>query len=155
MIAESSGETSVLLTDLYQLTMLQGYFDVGMEETAVFEFFVRKLPAQRNFLIAAGLEQVLGFLESTRFTPEDLEWVSRQPAFRPEFVQNLTNWRFNGDVDAMPEGTIFFPRGADTARDGAASASPSRREPAHQPDPFSDSDCFQSRSFGFIGARQG
>jgi len=109
MIAESSGETSVLLTDLYQLTMLQGYFDVGMEETAVFEFFVRKLPAQRNFLIAAGLEQVLGFLESTRFTPEDLEWVSRQPAFRPEFVQNLTNWRFNGDVDAMPEGTIFFP----------------------------------------------
>ena len=109
MIAESSGETSVLLTDLYQLTMLQSYFDGGMEETAVFEFFVRKLPAQRNFLIAAGLQQALGFLESARFTPADLKWFSRQPAFRPEFVQNLTKWRFSGDVDAMPEGTVFFP----------------------------------------------
>src|ERR1051325_2097546 len=102
-------ETSLLLTDLYQLTMLQGYFDGGMEQTAVFEFFVRKLPVQRNFLIAAGVEQVLGFLENARFTPEDLEWVSRQPAFRPDFVRYLTNWRFSGDVDAMPEGTIFFP----------------------------------------------
>src|SRR6516225_649651 len=109
MIAEINGQTSVLLTDLYQLTMLQGYFDGGMEKTAVFEFFVRKLPAQRNFLIAAGLEQALGFLESARFTPADLEWLSRQPTFRPEFVQNLTKWRFSGDVDAMPEGTIFFP----------------------------------------------
>jgi len=109
MIAESSGQTKILLTDLYQLTMLQGYFDGGMEETAVFEFFVRKLPAQRNFLMAGGLEQALGFLENARFTPEDLEWISRQPAFRPEFVQHLANWRFSGDVDAMPEGTIFFP----------------------------------------------
>jgi nicotinate phosphoribosyltransferase len=89
--------------------MLQGYFDSGMEETAVFEFFVRKLPAQRNFLIAAGLEQALGFLENARFTPEDLEWVSRQSAFRREFVEHLAKWRFSGDVDAMPEGTIFFP----------------------------------------------
>jgi nicotinate phosphoribosyltransferase len=109
MIAESSGQTNILLTDLYQLTMLQGYFDGRMEEIAVFEFFVRKLPAQRNFLIAAGLEQALGFLENARFTPEDLEWVSRQPAFSPQFVQQLAKWRFSGDVDAMPEGTIFFP----------------------------------------------
>jgi nicotinate phosphoribosyltransferase len=109
MIAESSGQTNILLTDLYQLTMLQGYFDGRMEETAVFEFFVRKLPAQRNFLIAAGLEQALGFLENARFTPEDLEWVSRQPAFSPQFVQQLAKWRFSGDVDAIPEGTIFFP----------------------------------------------
>ena len=109
MIAESSGQTNILLTDLYQLTMLQGYFDGCMEETAVFEFFVRKLPAQRNFLIAAGLEQALGFLENARFTPEELEWVSRQPAFSPQFVQQLAKWRFSGDVDAMPEGTIFFP----------------------------------------------
>ena len=109
MIAESSGQTNILLTDLYQLTMLQGYFDAGMEQTAVFEFFVRKLPAQRNFLIAAGLEQALGFLENARFTPEDLEWVSRQSAFRREFVEHLAKWRFSGDVHAMPEGTIFFP----------------------------------------------
>ena len=58
----------MLLTDLYQLTMLQGYFDQRMEKTAVFEFFVRKLPPTRNFLIAAGLEQALEYLEALRFT---------------------------------------------------------------------------------------
>jgi nicotinic acid phosphoribosyltransferase len=77
MISDLTGSSSVLLTDLYQLTMLQGYFDQGMEESAVFEFFVRKLPPQRNFLVAAGLEQALSFLENLRFTPEELEWVAR------------------------------------------------------------------------------
>jgi nicotinate phosphoribosyltransferase len=91
------------------MTMLQGYFDRGMEETAVFEFFVRKLPPQRNFLVAAGLEQSLTFLENLRFTPEELEWVSGYGAFRPAFVQYLENLRFTGDVHAMPEGTVFFP----------------------------------------------
>ena len=107
MIAESS--QSVLLTDLYQLTMLQGYFDRGMEETAVFEFFVRKFPSQRNFLVAAGLEQALIFLENLRFTSDELEWLSGYGAFRPAFVQYLENLRFTGDVHAMPEGTAFFP----------------------------------------------
>ena len=87
MIAESSGQTKILLTDLYQLTMLQGYFDGGMEETAVFEFFVRKLPAQRNFLIAAGLEQALGFLENARFMPRI--WNGFRSSRR--FVGNLSN----------------------------------------------------------------
>ena len=109
MMAETSSHESVLLTDLYQLTMLQGYFDRGMEETAVFEFFVRKLPPQRNFLVAAGLEQALIFLENLRFTPEELEWVSGYGAFRPAFVRYLENLRFTGDVHAMPEGTAFFP----------------------------------------------
>ena len=107
MIAESS--QSVLLTDLYQLTMLQGYFDRGMEETAVFEFFVRKFPSQRNFLVAAGLEQALIFLENLRFTSDELEWLSGYGTFRPAFVQYLENLRFTGDVHAMPEGTAFFP----------------------------------------------
>ena len=102
-------KTSALLTDLYQLTMLQGYFDQGMEETAVFEFFMRKLPAQRNFLIAAGLEQALDFLENVRFTPDELEWIAGHGAFRPAFVSYLENFRFAGDVHAMPEGTVFFP----------------------------------------------
>ncbi len=108
MIAESSASTSVLLTDLYQLTMLQGYFDRGMEETAVFEFFVRKLPPKRNFLIAAGLEQALEFLEQLHFTADELEWISTQSAFRPEFVCYLESLRFSGEVHAMPEGTVFF-----------------------------------------------
>jgi nicotinate phosphoribosyltransferase len=109
MIWKARAPDSVLLTDLYQLTMLQGYFDQQMQETAVFEFFVRKLPAQRNFLLAAGLEQALAFLENLRFGPEELEWISSHPSFRPEFVRYLEKLRFTGDVHAMPEGTMFFP----------------------------------------------
>lgn len=99
----------ILLTDFYQITMLQSYFDQSMNETAVFEFFVRKLPAGRNFLIAAGLEQVLEYLEQARFTEEELAWLMACGRFHPHFVESLANWRFTGDVDAMPEGTIFFP----------------------------------------------
>ena len=100
---------SLLLTDLYQLTMLQSYFEEGMNETAVFEFFVRKMPAQRNFLVAAGLEQVLDYLETARFLPNELDWLKNCGRFRPDFIASLADWRFTGDVDAMPEGTIFFP----------------------------------------------
>jgi nicotinate phosphoribosyltransferase len=109
MLSDANSQSSALLTDLYQLTMLQGYFDQGMEETAVFEFFVRKLPAQRNFLLAAGLEQALNFLETVQFTPAELEWIASHGAFRPAFVRYLENFRFTGEVHAMPEGTIFFP----------------------------------------------
>jgi nicotinate phosphoribosyltransferase len=106
MVAEM--KTSPFLTDLYQLTMLQGYFDQGMKGTAVFEFFVRKLPAKRNFLIAAGLEQALAFLETVRFSPEELDWIASHGSFRPAFVRYLEALRFSGDVHAMAEGTVFF-----------------------------------------------
>lgn len=101
-------DASALLTDLYQLTMLQAYFDQGMNETAVFEFFVRKLPEGRNFLLAAGLEQVLEYLETLRFTDEELAWLERCGRFHPRFVASLADLRFTGDVAAMPEGTVFF-----------------------------------------------
>ena len=65
-----------LLTDLYQLTMLDAYYTLGMEMPAVFEFFVRRLPAGRNFLVAAGLEQVLDYLESLHFTADEIEWLA-------------------------------------------------------------------------------
>ncbi len=100
---------SPLLTDLYQLTMLHTYYRQRMEATAVFEFFVRKLPEHRNFMMAAGLEQALDFLEQARFGPEELEWIARSGLFAPEFPKHLEQWRFSGDVHAMPEGTIFFP----------------------------------------------
>lgn len=100
---------SALLTDLYQLTMLQGYVEQGMEETAVFEFFVRKIPPSRNFMLAAGLEQVLQFLENLRFTGEELEWIRGSGRFRAAFVEYLADLRFTGDVHAVPEGTAFFP----------------------------------------------
>lgn len=100
---------SLLLTDLYQLTMLQSYFDHGINDTAVFEFFVRKMPARRNFMIAAGLAQVLDYLQGARFAPEELDWLRHCGRFRGDFVDSLAGWRFTGDVEAMPEGTIFFP----------------------------------------------
>jgi nicotinate phosphoribosyltransferase len=100
---------SALLTDLYQLTMLQAYFDQGMEDTAVFEFFSRKLPPTRGFLMAAGLEQVLDCLEHLRFTPRELEWLAHSGRFSRDFIGYLERLRFTGDVHAMPEGTIFFP----------------------------------------------
>ncbi len=101
--------TSTLLTDLYQLTMLQAYFDEGMNGTAAFEFFARKLPPRRNFLMAAGLEQVLDFLEGLCFEPDELEWLDDCGRFDRRFVDSLADLRFTGDVVAMPEGTVFFP----------------------------------------------
>ena len=98
----------MLLTDLYQLTMLAAYFERGMEETAVFEFFVRRLPERRNFLVAAGLEQVVEYLEALRFTPAELEWLESTQLFAQRFLQRLEGLRFCGDVDALPEGTPFF-----------------------------------------------
>lgn len=107
-LAPANVETSALLTDLYELTMLQGYFLNEMEETAVFEFFVRELPANRNFLIAAGLEQVLRFLEELRFDSDELAWLANTQRFDPRFLDSLRTMHFTGDVDAMPEGTPFF-----------------------------------------------
>jgi nicotinate phosphoribosyltransferase len=98
----------VLLTDLYELTMLQAYFGQRMNGLAVFEFFVRKLPPQRHFLVAAGLEQVLDYLSTLAFAPEDLAWLADIGRFTPSFIESLADLRFTGDVDAMPEGTPFF-----------------------------------------------
>lgn len=99
---------SPLLTDLYQLNMLQAYVAQGETGTAVFEFFARKLPPRRSFLVAAGLEQALGFLQGLRFAPGDLDWLARSGRFRPDLLDYLAGLRFTGDVDAMPEGTVFF-----------------------------------------------
>lgn len=100
---------TLLLTDLYQLTMMQAYWANGMTNTAVFELFVRKLPRRRNFLLAAGLSQVLDFLEGLKFSSQDLGYLRRSGRFSGEFIDWLSDFRFTGDVDAMPEGTVFFP----------------------------------------------
>nr|WP_291684505.1 nicotinate phosphoribosyltransferase [Bradyrhizobium sp.] len=100
--------TSPLLTDLYQLNMLQAYLDHGQMETAVFEFFVRRLPGRRHFLMAAGLEQALDFLENLKFSNEEIDWLRHSKRFSNGFVDYLARLRFTGDVDAMPEGTVFF-----------------------------------------------
>lgn len=101
--------TSALLTDLYELTMAQAYLQQGMTGPAVFEFFVRKLPPNRNFLVAAGLEQVLSYLAELHVTQEELVWLDRSGRFSSGFLHYLETLRFTGDVDAMAEGTVFFP----------------------------------------------
>jgi len=103
-----SRNESALLTDLYQLTMLQAYFDEGMADIAVFEFFVRALPPGRNFLLAAGLEQVLCYLEQLRVTETELAWLRDHGGFSEPFLAALGALRFSGDVHALPEGTVFF-----------------------------------------------
>ncbi len=104
-----NSNTSALLTDLYMLTMLQGFFHEGMEEPATYEFFVRDLPPERGFLLAAGLEQVLEYLETVRFSEQELAWLASTERFDQDFVNYLGRFRFSGDVYAMAEGTVFFP----------------------------------------------
>lgn len=104
-----SAEPSALLTDLYQLTMLNAYHAGGMEDIAVFEMFVRRLPPQRNFMMAAGLEQALDYLEGLHFDPGEIAWIEQTGMFSREFPRYLETLRFTGDVDALPEGTVFFP----------------------------------------------
>jgi nicotinate phosphoribosyltransferase len=99
---------SLLLTDLYQLNMIEAYLEHGQTKTAVFEFFVRKLPPERGFLLAAGLEQVLDFLENLRFSAEELDWLARSGRFGKRLLDYLARLHFTGEVHAMPEGTVFF-----------------------------------------------
>lgn len=103
-----SSAYSALLTDLYQLTMMQAYVREGMNDPAVFTLFVRRLPARRNYLLACGLDDVLDFLETLRFTADDLEYLRSLPHFAPEFIEQLRDFRFSGDVYALPEGTPVF-----------------------------------------------
>lgn len=99
---------SPLLTDLYQLNMIQAYLDHGITQSAVFEFFVRTLPQRRGFLLAAGLEQALDYLENLRFSADDIAWLKDTGRFKPNMLDYLAAFRFTGDVHAMPEGTAFF-----------------------------------------------
>ena len=102
---------SALLTDLYELTMAAAYFENKLVANATFELFVRSLPAERGFLLAAGLEQALDYLESLRFEEDDIVYLRQQAVFQhigSEFFDYLRNFRFSGEVWAMPEGTPVF-----------------------------------------------
>ncbi len=104
----STHADSPLLTDLYELTMMQAYLEHGQTKEAVFEFFVRRLPERRNFLLFAGLAQALEYLEELDFDPETLDDLRRSGRFSTEFIDYLAGLRFDGEVRAMPEGTVFF-----------------------------------------------
>ncbi|HEY0834482.1 MAG TPA: nicotinate phosphoribosyltransferase [Azospirillum sp.] len=104
----AGGGSSLLLTDYYQFTMFQAYQEQGLTDTAAFELFVRKLPHDRGFLMAAGLEQAVTFLETAAFGEDEIAWLARDRRLPPAVVTLLASFRFTGDVDAMPEGTVFF-----------------------------------------------
>jgi nicotinate phosphoribosyltransferase len=100
--------TSPLLTDLYQFTMMETYLRNDMDKTAVFEFYARELPRNRGFLIAAGLNSVLSFLESLHFSSEEIAYLYETGRFSEKLLNYLTSLRFRGDVYALPEGTVCF-----------------------------------------------
>jgi nicotinate phosphoribosyltransferase len=101
--------TSPLTTDLYELNMVQAYLDQAEDKEAVFEFFVRRLPARRGFLLAAGLADALDYLETLRFSENDIDWLKSTGRFRQNLLDYLERFRFTGDVHAIPEGTVGFP----------------------------------------------
>jgi len=100
-----------LLVDLYELTMAAGFFEHRIECRATFELFVRQLPPERGYLIAACLDSALGYLENLRFTDEDVRFLREQPAFHTvsdQFFDYLRDFQFSGDVNAIPEGALVF-----------------------------------------------
>jgi nicotinate phosphoribosyltransferase len=99
---------AALLTDLYEITMLQSYFHEGMNDSAVFDLFVRRLPARRNYLVACGLEHVLHYLENLSFSSEGIAYLRSLNRFSDAFLKSLADFKFTGDVYAVPEGTIVF-----------------------------------------------
>src|SRR3990170_696769 len=101
-------ENMSMFTDLYELTMCASYFDNDKFEPATFYLFVRRLPENRGYLLFAGLEQVLQFLKTVKFTDEHLTYLKKQ-GFNRQFLDYLRNFKFTGDVWAIPEGTVAFP----------------------------------------------
>lgn len=102
---------SALLTDLYELTMAAAYFENNLRATASFELFVRSLPPERTFLVAAGLDQALDYLETFQFGSGEIDYLRQQPVFsgvKREFFDYLRDLRFTGEVWALPEGTPVF-----------------------------------------------
>lgn len=100
-----------LLVDLYELTMAAAYFEHKIDCRATFELFVRHLPPQRSYLVAAGLDSALNYLENLHFTDDDVRFLRELPAFRsvsPGFFDFLRDFHFHGDVNAVPEGTLVF-----------------------------------------------
>ena len=100
-----------LLTDLYELTMMQGYFyEKDRNETVVFDAFYRSNPNGNGFAICAGLQQVIEYIENLHFSNDDIEYLKSTGIFRDDFLKYLRDFRFTGDIYAIPEGTPMFPR---------------------------------------------
>ena len=99
-----------LLTDLYELTMMQGYFKNPTDQVVVFDVFYRKNPSGSAYAIAAGLDQVIEYIKDLHFTTEDVDYLRTLGLFEEDFLEYLRGFHFTGDLYAIPEGTVVFPR---------------------------------------------
>ena len=99
-----------LLTDLYELTMMQGYFKNPTNQTVIFDMFYRVNPCGRSFAITAGLEQMIEYIENLHFSDKDIEYLRSLHIFEDDFLEYLRSFHFTGDIYAIPEGTVVFPR---------------------------------------------
>lgn len=99
-----------LLTDLYELTMMQGYFKSNSNETVVFDLFYRKNPSDSGYAIACGLEQAIEYIKSLNFSYEDIEYLRNTNIFDEDFLTYLSSFHFSGDIYAIPEGSVVFPK---------------------------------------------
>ncbi|MCI8814621.1 MAG: nicotinate phosphoribosyltransferase, partial [Lachnospiraceae bacterium] len=99
-----------LLTDLYELTMMQGYFKNPVSQTVIFDVFYRDNPFKGSYAIMAGLEQVIEYIQNLTFSDEDIQYLQSLDLFEEDFLEYLRNFRFSGDIYAIPEGSVIFPR---------------------------------------------
>ncbi len=99
-----------LLTDLYELTMMQGYYEKGQNEKVVFDVFFRQNPCGNGYSICAGLDQIIDYIKNLNFTYEDVDYLRGLGIFSEDFLHYLSGFHFTGDIYAIPEGTVVFPR---------------------------------------------
>ena len=99
-----------LLTDLYELTMMQGYFERQENQTVIFDMFFRSNPSKSGYSIAAGLEQVITYIKNLHFSYDDVAYLRSLNIFNEKFLDYLSGFHFTGDIYAIPEGTVVFPR---------------------------------------------
>ena len=99
-----------LLTDLYEMTMMQGYYEEKQNETVIFDVFFRQNPCGNGYSVCAGLEQVIDYVKNLNFTYEDVDYLRSLHIFSEDFLHYLSGFHFSGDIYAIPEGTLIFPR---------------------------------------------
>lgn len=99
-----------LLTDLYELTMMQGYYEKGQNEKVIFDVFFRQNPCNNGYSICAGLDQVIDYIKNLHFTYEDVDYLRGLGIFKEDFLHYLSGFHFSGDIYAIPEGTVIFPK---------------------------------------------
>ena len=105
-----SAQNLTLLTDLYELTMMQGYFETQENETVVFDVFFRENPNKNGYSIMAGLEQVIEYIKNLNFSYEDVDYLRSLGIFSEDFLHYLSGFHFSGNIYAIPEGTVIFPK---------------------------------------------